>query len=961
MKTLDFLRRVTGDAGYYCTLGLGDGVRKQKFYSSHEDMLRAAELMDENGLNAYFALGTFLTDRNRKADNVELMRALYLDLDCGPEKDYPDQHEAMQALRRFVKATSLPKPLVVNSGRGLHVYWPLTEPVTTGDWMPVATRLKAACAALNFPCDTTATTDAARVLRVPGTHNHKDNPPKPVAVLMDGDDPSELSHLSRLLAPHAKELPVAKASLFEDGSAVAVSAKSLLSTNSTMEALMGNFRSSFKLLMRKTAEGKGCAQIGEMVANPADVSEPLWRSGLSIAVHCEEEKAIHWISKGHPEYDPRQTEVKARAIPAPHSCATFNSENKGICTKCPFWGKIKSPIVLGREFVEADEDDEPILRRDDPEPATPKLGEIPKYPSPYVRGKAGGVYIMTRDEDGAPVPQLVWGNDLYVVRRLTDPEMGEIVEMRHHLPRDGIRSFVVPLYTVTSKEEFRKALAMQGVAAINKEVDTLMAYTQAWVKELQQTTMADTAHRQYGWLKDFEAFVVGEKVISAGDTEYNAPSSSTRSTVEFFEQKGTLDGWKTSMNFYNRKGFELHQLVVCAGFGSALMKFMPVNAAMLHLWSSDSGFGKTTALMAALSIWGDPVKLLLSEKDTFNSKMNRADVMHNLPVCMDEITNIRPSDASDMIYQITGGQQRNRLSANGNTERYRGDPWNLLFITTGNSSIIDKVALAKAMPKAEAQRVLEIEVSKLFTGKEDKEVTDKFSRELQNNYGHAGEIFVKYVIANRASVDILVSTVQRHIDKAARLGPENRFWSAAAAVSIAAAVICNHLGLLKYDVKNLQTYVVKNVLQSNQSASGSMQTAALPAISEYVYHNWGRILQIRSTATGKGLNGNGVDQLVVPEQLPKGIDIVGRYETDKKMLYLLAKPLRAWLAEQQLNFNSIAKDLCQNHAARQINVKLTRGTTMNLPAAMCLSIDTDRLPIELGDADSEKPGSRAKP
>jgi len=62
------------------------------------------------------------------------------------------------------------------------------------------------------------------------------------------------------------------------------------------------------------------------------------------------------------------------------------------------------------------------------------------------------------------------------------------------------------------------------------------------------------------------------------------------------------------MAFYNRPGFELHQLVVCAGFGSALMKFLPESAALIHLWSKDSGFGKTTAKLAALSIWGNPKK-----------------------------------------------------------------------------------------------------------------------------------------------------------------------------------------------------------------------------------------------------------------------------------------------------------------------------------------------------------------
>ena len=111
-------------------------------------------------------------------------------------------------------------------------------------------------------------------------------------------------------------------------------------------------------------------------------------------------------------------------------------------------------------------------------------------------------------------------------------------------------------------------------------------------------------------------------------------------------------------------------------------------------------------------------------------------------------------------------------------------------------SLIDKVAMAKAMPKAEAQRVLEIETSKLFNFREDKVHTDAFSLAIQNNYGHAGIIFVQYVMAHMAETKLLVETLQRQIDKAAGLGPENRFWSAACAVTLAAAVICKHLGLI---------------------------------------------------------------------------------------------------------------------------------------------------------------------
>ena len=945
METTDFVRRVTGDAGYYSILALGPdkGKRTQKFYDTPEAAIHAALNFDSNERDAYFALGRFATADSREAGNVTSMGSFFLDLDCGAGKDYPNQGEALLSLRGFVKKLKLPKPIIVNSGRGLHVYWPLTSAVPYASWLPVATRFKSVCKTLGFRCDTTATADAARVLRMPGTRNYKDTPPNPVTILANGDhEATSLELFNACIAPHAAVS--APAGLFADPTVkVSAAATAVVGTSAVMDALRGNIEASFKKIARRTAAGTGCAQIGAMLSDPTTVPEPLWRAGLSIAAHCAEPQAIHWLSAGHPDYDADDTAHKASHIKGPYLCVRFDELNPGGCEGCPHWGKVKSPIVLGNSLIQTEGPVEVLEAPEGAKLVVEVRGDgkmvLPPLPYPYKRGIGGGVYLETKDAEGVVDSKLVWLHDIYVLRRLVDPEQGEVIEMRYHLPQDKARTFVVPLYAVTSKEEFRRALAMQGVAAINKEVDALMQYTQTWVRELQYRSQADNAHRQFGWVGEFNGFVLGEQVIQSDRIEHNAPAAGTRGLTEFFTPKGTLEGWKETMAFYNRPGFELHQLVVCAGFGSALMKFLPESAALIHLWSKDSGFGKTTAKLAALSIWGNPKKLILDERDTHNSRMNRADVMHSIPVCMDEVTNIRPDHASDLIYQVTGGQQRNRMSSSGNSERFRGDPWNLLFITSGNASLIDKVASAKAMPKAEAQRVLEIEVGRLFSQKSDKEDTDKFSRDLLLHYGHAGVPFVQYVLQNLQEVQILVQTVQRQIDTTANLGPENRFWSSAMAASIAAAVICNHLGLLQYNVKTLRDYVIAKVLRPNQQASGELTIDAVALVNEYVYENWGRILQIKSTIDlrARGTSTT-MEHMAVPEQMPRSTDFAGRYETDLKQLYLLIRPFKEWLSEQQINYASVQDELTKKVKAEKVRVRLSKGTSMSLPPVDVLKI-----------------------
>ena len=131
----DFLSSVLPTQGMYCTVGIRNGLVKQNFHATIEDVEAVGTGLMSSGVDAYFALATFNDGSSRKAENAAFLRAFFLDLDCGTGKPYADQAAAAQALRIFVSATQLPEPTVVNSGGGLHVYWPLTEDLPVGVWL----------------------------------------------------------------------------------------------------------------------------------------------------------------------------------------------------------------------------------------------------------------------------------------------------------------------------------------------------------------------------------------------------------------------------------------------------------------------------------------------------------------------------------------------------------------------------------------------------------------------------------------------------------------------------------------------------------------------------------------------------------------------------------------------------------------------------------------------------------
>ena len=956
MNTREFLRWVLPTEGVYVALQYNltsSGVR-QTYFDSVDDLAEAAEYYNSMGQDVYFAMSNFRKKETRKGEDAKHIKSFFLDLDVGEDKvaerkGFATQDDALRRLEEFRVALELPEPLIVNSGRGIHVYWGLSESIPVEQWKVVADQFKAKCREFGLEIDPAVPADMARVLRVVGTHNYKPETPAPVEVI--GDVPAVVNFDFFASKLGMDTIPVPKKYTPADG------------PSDLREALLKNIKYSFKDILIKSQSGKGCKQLGRIVNGQAEASEPMWRAGLSIAKFCEDsEKAARKISEKHAEYTPELTLKKLDLIKGPYRCTTFDENEAGICMDCPNWGKIKSPIALGRKIPEAEVNEDGTYAIEEGFDEFDEFGEdgddysekstesysgfsvdtstehvIPVYPRPYFRGINGGVYIRNVSVDGEVDESVIYHNDIYITRRLLDIEAGEGVVCRIHLPKDGIREFTMPLTSVTSREEFRKQMSMQGVAV--PRIDELMQYMITWVNELQATSTADTAHRQFGWVDDeCSAFIVGDKEIRPDEIRHNPPSTPTGALIPYLQPKGTLEAWKEMANFYGTlPELVMHQYVVCTAFGSPLMKFLPQNSCALHIHSSISGCGKTAAVRVASSVWGSEKALMVEERDTDAMKFNRAEILHNLPFYVDELTNEKSEKLSDLAYQLSSGQQRGRMSGGSNLERVRGEPWQFLSVTTGNASVIERISVEKQQPKAEAQRMLEWKASRVFDSTEDKKKTDAFDVAITENYGHAGIIYIQYVMQNLEKVKQIVFENQRLIDEAAGLTSENRFWSAGAATTLSGAYIAKQLGLIDYDLEALFAWTVK-LLKTNLQSVSDMGVSVEQTLNDYMTENYNNILMIKSTDDLRSESGNGLDTLVIPDALPRG-KLVARYETDTKKAYLVPKPLKAWCAAQQVNYGAFVDGLIKNLGGKRGLIRLGKGTHLELPNSRVIIVN----------------------
>lgn len=911
---------------HYCSWGNKkendkDRVRQQ-FASSIEELSAQADALQADGYNAFYAMAKYgPKESGRYAANALYLKSFFIDLDCGPDKPYATLGDGLEALKVFCKATNLPRPTILQSGRGAHVYWILEEPMIRTEWKPHAERLKELCTEHKFDIDYAVPADAARVLRMLDT-NHLKDPTNPIPVIA--------LHLAPLV-PNAKIKELLEPS--QDILSMLDKSEFRRQLDPMTLALMGASESKFKTIMVKSAQGEGCAQIIHIYNNQDKLEEPLWRAGLSIAQHCSDrDKAIHVISQKHPEYNAKVTERKASETKGPYTCDTFKKLNPTGCEGCPH--KFTSPIQLGREIIEAEGEDNIVT---EVETATneAKTYVIPKFPFPFFRGKAGGVFVHTKNKDGEDIDDVVYPYDFYVVKRMQDPDMGETLLLRLHLPKDGVRDFIMPLAGVLSKEKFVGKIAEHGITALGKKQDILMQYVAKWVEDLQMTGKAEKAHKQFGWLEDDSGIIVGDREIRATEIVYSPPSAPTLPHVPLFQCKGDFHEWKDIINIYGREGMEYRAFAFFMGFGTMLMKFTPLDGFLLNLVSRESGSGKTTILQAINSIYGRPKELLLAPKDTYNSRMQRLGTMQNFAVTMDEITNMPPDQMSQQIYDVTSGRGKNRLRQHDNAERTNHTKFQTGLVTSSNRYVTDALLSIKGFPDGELKRILEINV-KPDTRDDATWARQHFGR-LMNNYGHAIDPYSQALVGQLPMVQSVLKDVQLRIDQAASIRNSERYWALMASLAIAGGSIAKHLGLHDIPIKPVFDYAV-NLIGDTRERTREYMFDNEEFLGGFLQRHFHEILVINGNKDAR----SGLDHAPIRE--PRGA-LTARYEPDTKMLYVVARTFREDCAKVMANFEEVIAPYKRNKALTDVKKKrMTAGTVANTQApvnAMCF--DTTKL------------------
>jgi hypothetical protein len=345
-----------------------DATRKYvDFASSIQELWHIIQVADTAGHTAYHACASYKEARydpkgtppaqrryGRTKHNARCARAFWLDVDAGSDKPYSDWNAAARAVEQFCQTTGLPRPVIVLSGAGTHVYWPLVETLLPEIWQRYAFGLKTLCKKYGLQADPVRTADITSVLRTPGTHHRKSGTRLVQCSKLVGPyDLTQFEFLLSVSSDASNPTSDGPRSIEDELGPLPPHLKSRPRPyEGVNERLFRNLSKTFEPSFAEPIAER-CEQIRALRDSKGKISEPKWYACLGVLAFAEDgEQLAHEWSSGDERYTIEETRERldrARQLSGATTCTRFHQLDSEVCERCAWWGKIKSPIVLGHK------------------------------------------------------------------------------------------------------------------------------------------------------------------------------------------------------------------------------------------------------------------------------------------------------------------------------------------------------------------------------------------------------------------------------------------------------------------------------------------------------------------------------------------------------------------------------------------------------------------------------------
>lgn len=906
-------------------------------------LLRAAELQDR--YDVYFCTTRQSVNAGtRLQENAVAVKALWFDLDykVGDPKKYQTIEEALERFQAFLKHYGLPQPnAVVQTGNGYHVYWISDRELTAAEWRRYANGMWTLAKEFGLKFDP-VTQDGARVLRIPGTWNHKSNPPRPVVLeYLDDADFNFQTTFAQVWArgrdpfvEYAKEAPIRVGKISSKFKSVTV--EPLGRTPVTIDEV-----------------GATCPWIGDALkTGGAGVSYAEWYQMVYLATFVEDgHEAAHRLSEGYEKFNEREFEKKWREAEkaafgkGPPSCQTISGCGASTCGSCPLFKLGRGPVALARDAAEGD-----------------NLGPfvVPEKPVPVREQNS-----PTADEDDQKLPDGYRENPktgkVGYLKMVKGPE-GEKIEVLHPMLKQRVKNFRntktgLEFATMVCKDTWedvclphvKLSAATIGMALLEARIlfdpetptAKLSGFFMSFLEKLNDAKTAQDPIT-YGWHhkgKTLDAYVYGGKM-------YDVDSSAVkfvpvqRGIHDYYMPVGDIESWyEAAKTVTDQKRPELN-LILAIPFAAPIMEVSGESGGLISAWGPP-GTTKSSASKVAAAVWGHPKQTRESLDSTANSVLHRLGSIRNIPAYWDDIQRIEgQKHLWKTGFVTTQGIEKGRMTSD--IKQQNRGMWRTLLLACSNMSFREYVVKESPDTSASLLRLLEYKVLK----KEDHMIDDtragQIIADLEYNYGRIGEKYAQ-LLADQAPMlkEFFTSTVERFKARV-EAQKDERVWSIMCGALIVGATFAKKLDV-DIDVKQLEEFLVEVFLENRRHRNAEGTDAGTAVNTEIMlqgflkkYSAEGHAVWTDTSAQSGQRRGAVKLMHRMPENNNRQIHV--QFIVQDRLVRFSRREFRKYLDEQKSAAGAVIDGLRNSFMASEKQFRLAGGTAYAIPPEWCIEI-----------------------
>lgn len=647
-----------------------------------------------------------------------------------------------------IDAFPLLPSIIVKTRKSLHCYW-LMENAEVGRFREIQLRL-----AKQFDGDPMCQNES-RVMRIPGFYHCKKEPIMVECVKFN----PELKYTQEQLAQYLPHMDLPNYNV---------------DINTDFEGVIG---SASRII-------DNCAFCRYCRDNARSLSEPMWYAMVTnLSLAKDGADFVHEISRPYPKYSKAETNEKIRhAISEnkPHTCAYI--QNRLGFTECGDC-KVKAPIahaVLSMAEQAAQLADADITDDDIFSDKTIELMAYAKKNTPAVYGKfklkiKGRVSIkdfeaavnfrnkaFTAIEDtamplnlsgidlGGAVQPANWdvsmsngirksvsangGNmvvticpsPIVISRRFESVDnSGEKVELSFY--RDNRWKRFIALRSAVFNKSSLIGCADRGLPVSSANSGDIVAYLSDYENTNVPYIPLMKSTERLGWLNETSFFPYTAPDGVCFETDLEESNEIHRSLIEC----GSFDKWLDAATKMRTNPFG--RFMLASSFASVLLEPLGHRVFFINIWH-DTTSGKSAACKMAVSVWGNPLKLMGSFNATAVGLERKADTLRNIIYGLDErqLANESRLPIAQIVYGLANGFGRIRGSKDGGIQSITN--WRLIVLSTAEEPL-----LRDDSHDGMNTRVMELHgkpVNNKLFGTQLHHISEK-------NYGFAGRRFIE--------------------------------------------------------------------------------------------------------------------------------------------------------------------------------------------------------------------------